>query len=144
MMMVMTMTTTTMTTTTTTMMLTTATTTTILLTTVSFLLHSFYLFFLFQGYFTAPVAGVYSFLGSVQTLTDSQHPSGTEVDVALMVGAYTVDFSTTFGRSQNGLVHAVTHLKQGERAFVQSYRSSVLWEQPCSFSGFLLYADDSS
>ena len=89
------------------------------------------------GFFTAPFSATYCFLATTEASVNSY------AGVFLMVDDGSVDYvethSDTYHRSAS--VHAVVHLRTGQRVWLKSNGNSTFWYGPSAFSGFLLDAD---
>ncbi|KAL8617800.1 hypothetical protein ACOMHN_044900 [Nucella lapillus] len=88
------------------------------------------------GVFTAPLNATYFFLASTEVSTPTK-----DATLSLRVDGEEVDFLwlTSDTRTKAGGVHAVLEMQAGQRVWLESVLNSSYWNQPSSFSGFLIH-----
>ena len=92
-----------------------------------------------SGVFTAPFNGFYCFMATTET--GAAHINA---DVFLMVDNSAVDYVYMPRESiySPGSVHAVVHLRRGQRVSLKSTGDNYYWGRGTAFSGFLVSAAD--
>lgn len=89
-----------------------------------------------SGLFTAPVSGTYFLMASTQS-----SPGAGSADLCLVLNGVTVQEVSMGAPGQSGSVHAVVHLRQGQRVWLESGGNSDYLPQATGFGGFLVNQD---
>jgi hypothetical protein len=84
------------------------------------------------GEFVAPVSGSYLFL--FHSRSEGQHIA----DTALMVAGKATCLTYIYTQFQTGTCHSVSHMREGERAWVEPYYTGHYGADTTSFTGLLI------
>lgn len=93
-----------------------------------------------SGEFTAPVNGTYFFVGSTGTHTSSHYANMALMKDGIRVSETYLMQARNYDRAM-GSCHAVLHLKNGQKVWLECTYESAFWRGTV-FSGFLISADN--